>query len=275
MFHRRIALLAALWAVVNGAMAGRVVDNAALNDEKDGRNWAAISRTFSEQRFSPLAQVNDHNVKQLGLAWSLDLPGFNSVSTEPIAVDGVLYFAVGQAVVHAVDVRSGKLLWKYDPEVYKVAGHKLRLAWGSRGVAFWKGKVFVGTLDGRLIAINARTGKPVWSVQTTESGDDRDLPVLVLPSLDRSAIRGRDRTHHLVIVADRGGLAVVAVHRDQHHPIRVGQIGPLGCRRRSRLPHDPLFVVDSSPGAVRYRCRDVLHFLFSNRRSLSSMAVNR
>lgn len=142
-------------------------------NEQDGRDWASISRTFSEQRYSPLDLINDRNVKRLGLAWSLDLPGINSVSSEPIAVDGVLYFAVGQAIVHAVNVRTGKLLWRYDPEVAKVAGHKLRLAWGSRGVAFWKGKVYVGTLDGRLIAIDAKTGRPSWSVQTTEAEDDR------------------------------------------------------------------------------------------------------
>jgi quinohemoprotein ethanol dehydrogenase len=173
MFQRKIALLAALWALSGIAAAGRAIDNAALANEQDGRNWASISRTFSEQRYSPLDLINDRNVTRLGLAWSLDLPGINSVSSEPIAVDGVLYFAVGQAIVHAVNVRTGKLLWRYDPEVAKVAGHKLRLAWGSRGVAFWKGKVYVGTLDGRLIAIDAKTGRPSWSVQTTEAQDDR------------------------------------------------------------------------------------------------------
>src|SRR5262249_58444262 len=64
-------------------------------------------------------------------------------------------------------------LWRYDPEVAKVAGHKLRESWGSRGLAFWKDKVYVATLDGRLLALSAATGRPVWSVLTVGRDDAR------------------------------------------------------------------------------------------------------
>ena len=149
------------------------VDNRVLADEKDGRNWPAYGRTFSEQRYSPLDQINDRNIEQLHLAWSLDLDTFGHSQSTPLEVDGVLYFAVGYAFVHAVDARTGKLLWRYDPQTIKVAPHKMQVGWGIRGIAFWKGRVFTGTTDGRLIAIDAKTGKPVWSVMTVPENDMR------------------------------------------------------------------------------------------------------
>jgi quinohemoprotein ethanol dehydrogenase len=108
----------------------------------------------------------------MGLAWSMDLPETGSLYTSPVVVDGVLYFAQGYSVLHAVDARAGKLLWKYDPEVWKVAGVKQRAAWGSRGIAWYDGKIYAGTIDGRLIAVNAKTGKLAWEIQTTEGPED-------------------------------------------------------------------------------------------------------
>jgi quinohemoprotein ethanol dehydrogenase len=109
------------------------------------------------------------------LAWSLDIPNAHNGQTTPLAVDGVVYFTIDQSWVHAVDVRTGKLLWKFDPETYKVAGKKMRLSWGPRGIAYWKGKIFVGTIDGRLIAIDAKTGKQAWSVNTVPADDTRNV----------------------------------------------------------------------------------------------------
>ena len=105
--------------------ASNIIDNTALSDEADGRNWAAYGRTFSESHFSPLAEINRDTVSRLNLAWTLDLDITNPIST-PLAVDGVLYVAAGYSFVHAVDAKSGKLLWRYDPEVAKVVGRKLR-----------------------------------------------------------------------------------------------------------------------------------------------------
>jgi quinohemoprotein ethanol dehydrogenase len=160
-------------AALPGITSATVVDNTLLISEPSGINWAGYGRTFDEQRYSPLKQIDARNVGKLGLAWSLELPDVHSVTTVPLAIDGVIYFAAGYSVVHAVDARTGKLLWRYDPEVGKVAPDKMRRAWGSRGLAFYKGRVFVGTVDGRLVAVDAKTGKPVWSVQTLEQGDSR------------------------------------------------------------------------------------------------------
>jgi quinohemoprotein ethanol dehydrogenase len=165
---RALGLLALALAVpLGGCQLGGSDQAARLLDTSDGADWAGYGRTFGQQHFSPLSEVNAGNVGGLGLAWSMDLP-LGNTATQPIAVGGVLYFATGLSVVHAVDAVSGKLLWQYDPEVGQRGGLNLRTGWGVRGVAWWDGKIFVGTQDGRLIAIDAASGKPAWSVQTVD-----------------------------------------------------------------------------------------------------------
>jgi quinohemoprotein ethanol dehydrogenase len=141
-----------------------------LLDHTDGKDWAAYGGTYGEQHYSPLTQINDKNVKHLGLAWSMDLPPGNT-STVPIAVDGVLYFVSGLSVLRAVDATTGKLLWTHDPEVAQKTGH--RMMKGARGLAYWNGKLYIGTADGRLIAVDAKTGKEVWSAKTIADNDLR------------------------------------------------------------------------------------------------------
>ncbi|RZT94863.1 quinohemoprotein ethanol dehydrogenase [Advenella incenata] len=143
-----------------------------LLDHSNGDDWPAYGRTYGEQHFSPLRQVNDRNVRRLGLSWYMDL-GVGNPATIPIEVDGVLYFSMGLSIVHAVDAATGALLWKYDPKVAKYAGKKLRAAWGIRGIAYWNGKIYTGTQDGRLIALDTKTGEMLWSTLTVEPGDGR------------------------------------------------------------------------------------------------------
>ena len=155
-FSMRIAsalLLLSPWTPVLSAPPATASASAALiANEADGTNWASYGRTYSEDHASPLHEIDGSNVGRLGLAWSLELPDIHNGATVPLAVDGVVYFTVGQSIVHAVDAQSGKLLWRYDPEVTKVAGRKLRITWGPRGIAYWAGRIYVGTTDGRLIA---------------------------------------------------------------------------------------------------------------------------
>lgn len=168
--------IAALAAIASGTLAAAAgVDDAMMANDADGRNWPTYGRTFSNWHASPLGGINADNIGRLGLAWSMELPGITNGATVPLAVDGVLYFTVGQSMVHAVDAVSGKLLWKHDPEVTRVAGHKLRYTWGPRGLAVWKDKVYVGTTDGRLIALDAASGKQVWSVMTVTPEDSLTL----------------------------------------------------------------------------------------------------
>ena len=169
---RGVAAALSLCVVAAGcAPTGQSDDSGARHlDNADGRDWAGYGRTNGQQHYSPLSDINSASASRLGLAWSLDLPPANS-ATEPIAVDGVLYFAAGLSIVHAVDAATGKELWHYDPEVGRHAGLNLRVGWGVRGVAYWNGRVFVGAQDGRLIAIDAKSGKPVWSAQTFRASD--------------------------------------------------------------------------------------------------------
>jgi quinohemoprotein ethanol dehydrogenase len=166
-----LVVAAALTAATSASGAG--VDNKMLSNEADGTNWASYGRTFSENHYSPLNEINDGNVSRLGLAWYYDVPPMASVFSAPLAVNGVLYFATGYSVIHAMDAQTGKLLWQYDPEVPTAAGQKLRGGWGIRGIAFWGDRVLTGTQDGRLIALDAKSGKLLWSVMTIESNDGR------------------------------------------------------------------------------------------------------
>jgi len=166
------ALALAIGGCSHPGDGGAARDAGQLSDGSSGDDWPAFGRTYGEQHYSPLAEVNAGTVKRLGLAWTLDMGPGNSV-TGPIEVGGTLYFANAYSHVHAVDVATGKELWDYDPGAAEAAGRRLRQGWGSRGLAWWDGKVYTGTQDGRLIAIDAKTGKPVWSVMTLEKGDYR------------------------------------------------------------------------------------------------------
>lgn len=145
---------------------------ATLLDGNKGDDWAAYGQSFGEQHYSPLAQIDTSSVTRLGLAWSYDLPAGNPL-TGPLAIDGKLYTATGYSVVRAFDAANGKLLWTFDPKAPEAAGRKLRTGYGSRGLAWWDGKLYVGTQDGRLIAIDAGTGRRLWSAMTVEPNDYR------------------------------------------------------------------------------------------------------
>ncbi|MGH7434402.1 MAG: PQQ-binding-like beta-propeller repeat protein, partial [Polyangiaceae bacterium] len=136
---------------------------------KDGQNWLTHGRTYDEQRFSPLAEIKAANVKSLALAWSLDLDTNRGQEATPLAIDGVLYSTSAWSKVQAIDSVTGKLLWQYDPKVPGPTGARACCDVVNRGVAAWKGRVYVGTLDGRLVALDARTGKEAWSVVTVDT----------------------------------------------------------------------------------------------------------
>lgn len=134
--------------------------------DKEPGNWMSHGRTYDEQRYSPLTRINDNNVDKLGLAWTYKLNVDRGVEATPIVVDGVMYTTGAESIVYALDARNGKLLWRYDP---KVPGENLGQGCCdvvNRGVAVWNGKVYVGSFDGRLIALDARNGKPVWTTDT-------------------------------------------------------------------------------------------------------------
>ena len=145
------------------------VDNERLlsADSKPG-DWQSYGRNYAEDRYSSLHQITRDNVKDLGLAWSINLETSRGIEATPLVVDGIMYLTGPWSVVYAIDARKGKLIWTYDPEVPKGYGEKVCCDVVNRGVALFQGKIFVGSLDGRLIAIDASTGKKVWSVVTVD-----------------------------------------------------------------------------------------------------------
>ncbi len=148
------------------AKAANVDGDRIANADREPGNWMSHGRTYDEQRFSPLRTINDTNIAQMGLAWSYDLDTRRGQEATPLVVDGVMYFTTAWSKVVSLDAASGALRWQYDPKVPPEWAVNVCCDVVNRGVAAWKGKVFVGTLDGRLIALDAATGKPVWETLT-------------------------------------------------------------------------------------------------------------
>lgn len=130
--------------------------------------WLSYGRTYDEQRYSPLDQINQGNVNELGLAWFADVTTSRGQEATPIVVDGALYVSTAWSLVHAFDVRTGDSLWTYDPRVDRAKGRDACCDVVNRGVAVWDGKVFVGTLDGRLVALDSTDGSVLWEVMTVD-----------------------------------------------------------------------------------------------------------
>lgn len=139
-----------------------------LNAAKTPQDWLTYGGTYDEQRYSRLSKINKDNVRDLGVAWSYDLATSRGVEATPIVVDGVMYVTGAWSIVYALDAKTGKELWVYDPKVSGEAAAKGCCDVINRGVAFYDGKVYVGVFDGRLEALDAKTGKVVWSTVTVD-----------------------------------------------------------------------------------------------------------
>jgi quinohemoprotein ethanol dehydrogenase len=149
-----------------GGGAGNV-DGAriAAADSPTNADWVSYGKGYSEQRFSPLDKVNTTNVGQLGLAWYAQFDTDRGQEATPLMVDGVLYTTTAWSKVFAFDAATGKLIWSYDPKVDGKKGFDACCDVVNRGVAVWKGKVYVGTMDARLVALDAKDGHVVWQTQ--------------------------------------------------------------------------------------------------------------
>ena len=136
--------------------------------ESEPGSWLTHGRTYSEQRFSPLNDIGVDNIEDLGLAWYFDIETNRGIEATPLIVDGVMYLTGSWSIVYALDAATGRQLWRYDPGVPGYFGGRACCDVVNRGLAWWGDKVFVGTLDGRLVALDAKSGEPVWDVQTTD-----------------------------------------------------------------------------------------------------------
>jgi quinohemoprotein ethanol dehydrogenase len=162
-----LLVLGSLVACDTSRQEGEVDDATLRLADADTANWLTHGRTYSEQRHSPLRQVNETSVAQLGLAWSVDMQTLHGLEATPLVHDGVMYLTGTWSVVYALDARTGKELWRHDPKAPRDHGKFMCCGVVNRGVALYRGRVYVGTMDGRLLALDATTGAQVWSVQTT------------------------------------------------------------------------------------------------------------
>ena len=161
-----IALAAVL--TLSACSESGVDGEALLNAGEDGANWITYGRTYDEQRFSPLDQINTANVGELGLAWFADMDTARGQEATPLVIDGKLYLTTAWSKVKAYDGVTGALLWEYDPEVPGETAVKACCDVVNRGLATWGDSLFLGTLDGRLVKLDRETGAVVWSKQTTD-----------------------------------------------------------------------------------------------------------
>ncbi len=148
------------------AVTRTIDDSAIIANAREGRNWPSYGLDYAETRFSPLREIDANNVQRLGLVWAYDLASTRGVEATPLVVDGVMYVTGSWSIVHAIDARTGKRLWSYDPKVPREAGYRGCCDVVNRGVALYRGKVFVGSYDGRLIALDAATGEVAWERDT-------------------------------------------------------------------------------------------------------------
>ncbi|MGH8217128.1 MAG: PQQ-dependent dehydrogenase, methanol/ethanol family [Steroidobacteraceae bacterium] len=141
-----------------------------LHAASEPSQWMTYGGTYEEQRYSRLTQLNPQNVDRLGLLWYADYDTNLSQDGTPLYIDGVIYVSTAWSKVYAFEVATGRKLWEYDPKVPGQWAVNVCCGLVNRGIAAWHGRVYVGTLDGRLVAIDARTGKEAWSTLTIDRG---------------------------------------------------------------------------------------------------------
>ena len=166
MIMRRRRLFLFMAAVLVPIGGYRFAKSARAADESG--DWSMHGGNYREQQFSPLKQINVENVGKLGLLWSHEFGTYRGLEATPLVVNGVIYTTVEWSVVYAMDARSGKVLWTFDPKVPRTRARRICCDVVNRGVALYHGKVYVGTLDGRLIALDAKSGSPVWDTVTVD-----------------------------------------------------------------------------------------------------------
>ena len=157
--------------VIKKEKIGNINTERIINANNEPQNWLSHGRDYHEQRYSPLNQVNLETINKLELEWSLDMGTKRGLEATPIIDNGIMFVSSTWSVVHAVDAKTGKELWVYDPDVPRSWARKVCCDVVNRGVAVWEGQVYFGTIDGRLISLDAKTGKNIWEINTLIDSD--------------------------------------------------------------------------------------------------------
>ncbi len=166
-------LVLSTW-VAAGPQMRRIDDAALKNAGKTGEDWLTYGLTLGETRYSPVKQIDASNVSRLGLAWSYEAgPGGGAQEATPLVWNGTVYGITTWSVVFAVDARTGKERWRWDPEVNQAAVRsKVCCGVVSRGLAIYQGKIIAPIIDGRLQALDAETGKVAWEARVSHHQDN-------------------------------------------------------------------------------------------------------
>lgn len=156
-------------------------------------DWPSLGRTFRGDRFSPLTQINAENAGKVGFAWEYEARSHrgrveHGQEATPIMVDGVLYAAGPWGSVFAVDAKTGREKWRYDPEVDGSYNRRACCDVVNRGVQVSKGSVYVGTLDGYLVKLDAATGKELWRADTFIERDTRFYTITGPPQVAKNVV---------------------------------------------------------------------------------------
>ena len=181
------AALVLMTTMVAGWQKDRV-NYGELKKAGNGTEWLTYGHSYSEQRYSTLKQIDAGNVGRLGLAWSLEIgEGGGAQSATPLFANGVLYGITNWSITFAVDARTGKEIWRYDPQV--VPG-SVRLCCGviNRGIALYQDKVIVPVVDGRLVALDAETGKVLWSVFAVPEAERQNYSITMAPRVIKNKV---------------------------------------------------------------------------------------
>ncbi|MDG2060260.1 MAG: PQQ-dependent dehydrogenase, methanol/ethanol family [SAR86 cluster bacterium] len=164
----KILLIFFGFALISCSKEFNISEERIINADAEPENWMSHARTYDEKRFSPLNQISPDTISDLGLAWKFTTDTNRGHEASPIVVDGVMFTTSAWSVVYALNAATGELLWKYDPLVDKEWGYNACCDVVNRGVAVWEGKVLLGALDGRLIALNATDGSLLWETLTID-----------------------------------------------------------------------------------------------------------
>ncbi len=168
MKNRFAILLTLLLSATCTQLAAEVSAQRIIQADKEPHNWLAPGRGYAEQRYSPLDDISSVTVKNLGLAWFSETGSERGLEATPLVIDGVMYLTLSWSILLALNAETGTELWRYDPKVDKAHGYYACCDVVNRGAAAWGDNIYFGTIDGRLVAVNASSGELVWETQTTD-----------------------------------------------------------------------------------------------------------
>ena len=169
------------------SQVGNIDTNRIINADKEPGNWLSHGRNYEEQRYSKLNQITQETIKDLELEWSFNMASSRGLEATPIVDNGIMFVTGTWSVIYAIDARTGKEIWTYDPEVPRSWARKLCCDVVNRGAAVWKGSVFFGTLDGRLIKLDAKTGDLIWEKDTLINSE-KDYSISGAPRIAKDKI---------------------------------------------------------------------------------------